>query len=37
MQFVEQYDKIAGLTDHDALKSNCDGRKAHSQSGYLAG
>ena len=32
MQFVEQYDKIAGLTDKDALESNCNGWKAHSSS-----
>jgi hypothetical protein len=32
MQFVEQQDKIAGITDRDALKSGCDGWKAHSQS-----
>ena len=32
MQFVEQYDKIAGQTDGDALKSGCDGWKSHSQS-----
>ncbi|KAG9194276.1 hypothetical protein G6011_04311 [Alternaria panax] len=31
MQLVEQADKIAGLTDNNALTSNCDGWKAHSQ------
>ncbi|KAI4672930.1 uncharacterized protein J4E78_001433 [Alternaria triticimaculans] len=32
MQFVEQYDKIAGITDKDALESQCDSWKAHSGS-----
>jgi len=32
MQFVEQYDKIAGITDKDALESQCNSWKAHSGS-----
>jgi hypothetical protein len=31
MQFVEQYDAIAGITSNDTLTSNCDGWKTHTE------
>ncbi|CAN9366429.1 unnamed protein product [Alternaria alternata] len=31
MQFVEQYDAIAGITSNDTLTSNCDGWKSHTE------
>jgi hypothetical protein len=31
MQFVEQYDAIAALTNNDTLISNCDTWKTHSE------
>ena len=35
MQFVEQYDAIAALTNNDALTSQCDAWKTHAQTSSI--
>lgn len=35
MQFVEQYDSIAALTNNDTLTSNCDAWKTFSESASI--